>query len=69
MTATLDKLKSEPHAAGLATAMKLLAVPQWGNVVMNGGLPPVGTKDMPPPYGTWFNRLYIRVRQGGKGTE
>lgn len=61
MTDTLEKQKADPHPAGFATAMKLIAVPDWGNVVMNGGLPPVGAKDLPPPYGTWFNRLYLRV--------
>lgn len=61
MTDALAKLNVTPHPAGLATVMKLLAAPEWGNVVLNGGLPPVGTKDLPPPYQTWFNRLYIRV--------
>jgi hypothetical protein len=52
-----------PPAAGLAAAMRVLAVPGHGNLVVTGGLPIVGpTEQLGEAFKTWFNRMYMRVR-------
>ena len=43
--------------------MRVLAVPQHGNLVVTGGLPLVGpTEQLGEAFKTWFNRMYMRVR-------
>lgn len=51
-----------PPAAGLAAAMRVLAVPGHGNLVVTGGLPLVGpTEQLGEAHKTWFNRMYMRM--------
>jgi hypothetical protein len=47
--------------------MRVLAVPQHGNLVATGGLPLVGpTGQLGEAFKTWFNRMYMRVGGGKK---
>eukprot|EP00775_Hariotina_reticulata_P009800 gene9800-9958_t len=63
LAADLAKLQSteQQPAAGLSASMRVVAVPDWGNLVITGGLPPIGKEDMPAASKTWFNRIYLRA--------
>jgi hypothetical protein len=42
--------------------MRVLAVPDHGNLVVTGGLPLVGSNEqLGEAFKTWFNRMYMRV--------